>query len=318
MQIFGASIQRNKRLHQISSTSTSPCTSDEEPQTPPPFTPPSHSRSWSLPITENKGLGFGIDQIPTSSSGSALADYLDTSPYSSSILSSYESMSELSSPTTLVELNHLRKAALDLELQMKSPTRFVPKLATPLSSIRERRIKRKAVPTIELVESTVKNIQNIQGYTNPEPRRHVISVHEPLNLECSLPPPIGKPDIPLPPTPPSPITPYFKKSSKTIYGNLKASISAFDLDYSPRKSRSRSNPVSASASGSGFGSGYSSSEEESGSDVSIKGPKTPPSSKGSVELGLRGLNFSSINLGSYEGKTKHKRGFSRFFKKNEA
>ncbi|KAL7422430.1 hypothetical protein Q5752_003078 [Cryptotrichosporon argae] len=158
-RIFGASMQRSRRMRH----SGSPSSSDSEPATPMPVTPDATTpeieipgRTWAV-VSSCKGLGVsGIDAFDTSdlselepepepelSSGSSSDVSFDglacTPPYVD--LEAYsETFAALTSPNNLDELHCLRLAAIDLEAEARRVHRTVAKL--------ERRIRRKAAPRL--------------------------------------------------------------------------------------------------------------------------------------------------------------------------
>ncbi|WRT68520.1 uncharacterized protein IL334_005496 [Kwoniella shivajii] len=194
MRIFGASLQRSRRLNR--SPAPSPSSSDDEPLTPSPVTPSSDDnvqiplRGWSV-FSSAKGLGVsGVaewDTPITQSRESALETIPDftfepldlcsssssTTPPKSSVglprsiskpllrqtpptqitisnprmLATSQSLNSFSSPSNLQELRNLRQAATVLETEARRPIRpLAPNSSKDVP--RERRIKRKAVPSI--------------------------------------------------------------------------------------------------------------------------------------------------------------------------
>ncbi|ORY35818.1 hypothetical protein BCR39DRAFT_34788 [Naematelia encephala] len=164
--IFGASLQRTRRLKRQSQTSmTSPLpspasSSDDEPQTPSPIlaseSPIIARRGWSM-MSDHYGLGVGEqgwDEAPGYFVDSkAQATAVVETP--SKLLASSQSMSDFASPATLDELRYLRQAAVDLAEHVRKP------VFAPLRSTSTRRIRRKAVPSIDIGE--------ISHFTLPSP-----------------------------------------------------------------------------------------------------------------------------------------------------
>ncbi|WWC63412.1 uncharacterized protein I303_106013 [Kwoniella dejecticola CBS 10117] len=210
MRIFGASLQRSRRLNR--SPAPSPSSSDDEPLTPSPVTPSSDDnvqipqRAWSVYPTSAKGLGvsgvaewdetpvtplretaldgtpgFGFGSLdlpspssllsltppppkkavpkaglPRSISKPIISPPLHLSSKSSSsnlrILATSQSLNSFSSPSNLQELRNLRQAAGVLENEAKRPipvpAQIKPSPSSSQISQRERKIKRKAVPSI--------------------------------------------------------------------------------------------------------------------------------------------------------------------------
>ncbi|WVW85504.1 hypothetical protein I302_107542 [Kwoniella bestiolae CBS 10118] len=214
MRIFGASLQRSRRLNR--SPAPSPSSSDDEPLTPSPVTPSSTNsddnvhvpqRGWSV-FSSAKGLGVsGVAEwdtdtpitpiralsleplpdfafeplnIPSSSSLSSISTKkssastksksglprsiskpiliqppsihhipnISTPISNSRILATSQSLNSFSSPSNLAELRNLRQAAVVLENEAKRPMRPSPSCGQIKDTQRERKIKRKAVPSI--------------------------------------------------------------------------------------------------------------------------------------------------------------------------
>ncbi|WWC71460.1 uncharacterized protein I206_105417 [Kwoniella pini CBS 10737] len=210
MRIFGASLQRNRRLNR--SPVPSPSSSDDEPLTPSPVTPSADDavqiphRGWSV-YPSARGLGvsgvaewddapeapleesildkiqdFGFDSLglplstssistltpppppkkhiksnlPRSISKPIISPSIQLSSKSSSsnlrILATSQSLNSFSSPSNLQELRNLRQAAVVLENEAKKPIHMYCSINSSPSfnqiGQRERKIKRKAVPSI--------------------------------------------------------------------------------------------------------------------------------------------------------------------------
>ncbi|KAK6910786.1 hypothetical protein I203_104819 [Kwoniella mangroviensis CBS 8507] len=254
MRIFGASLQRSRRLNR--SSAPSPCSSDDEPLTPSPVTPSSTAsddnvqvslRGWSV-FSSAKGLGVsGVAEwdtpvtplrelsleplpdfafeplnIPSSISLSSITtkksttsttskqknnnlprsiskpiliqappilDATASTPISNSrILATSQSLNSFSSPSNLAELRNLRQAAVVLENEAKRPIRPSPscpsgQIKDVVAGQRERKIKRKAVPSIaesdivdyystsscsSLTASTTPSSSSSSGSSSPE------------------------------------------------------------------------------------------------------------------------------------------------------
>ncbi|WWC93464.1 hypothetical protein V866_000298 [Kwoniella sp. B9012] len=215
MRIFGASLQRSRRLNR--SSAPSPCSSDDEPLTPSPVTPSSTAsddnvqvplRGWSV-FSSAKGLGvsgvaewdtpvaqlrelsleplpdFAFEPLniplssiitkksisstttkqknnnlprsiskPTLIQAPPILNATASTPVSHSrILATSQSLNSFSSPSNLAELRSLRQAAVVLENEAKRPIRSSPscpsgQIKDVVAGQRERKIKRKAVPSI--------------------------------------------------------------------------------------------------------------------------------------------------------------------------
>jgi len=310
-----------------------------------------------------KGLGFDVESDwMDSATDSTLASYLLPSPGSSGsvtptprklhsrsrMISSSESMTELSSPKTLAELRHLRQAARDLEMELKATTRssYTPQTAScpsPSSSpvtMKARRIKRKAVPSLDLTNTTIQSRPTPPAASAnsifQKPMQPLSPVAQPLEMVDSAP----RTHIRTASSPPA--TP-----KKSFYKNVIATQSL--LNISPRSSslyKFASSPPSspapcASAPPSGVSPApslrvrfrshrrepslsSSPSDTESSSISSFDdGPITPPTSSAERDgfasrLAALGFSGSSINLGNYgiPDGMKGKKGLAKLFRRN--
>ncbi|WVQ68383.1 uncharacterized protein L199_006591 [Kwoniella botswanensis] len=258
MRIFGASLQRSRRLNR--SSAPSPCSSDDEPLTPSPVTPSSTAsddnvqvplRGWSV-FSSAKGLGVsGVAEwdtpvtqlrelsleplpdfafeplnIPSSSSLSSIITKKSTTstttkqknnnlprsiskpisiqappipnatastPVSHSrILATSQSLNSFSSPSNLAELRSLRQAAVVLENEAKRPIRSSPscpsgQIKDVVAGQRERKIKRKAVPSIaesDIIDYySTSTCSSITASTTPSSSSCTSSSSSPEDLE---------------------------------------------------------------------------------------------------------------------------------------
>ncbi|OCF32756.1 hypothetical protein I317_02121 [Kwoniella heveanensis CBS 569] len=370
MRIFGASLQRSRRLNR--SPVPSPSSSDDEPLTPSPVTPSADdsvqvsARGWSV-FTSAKGLGVsGVAEwdppvTPLRElSLEALPDFafepLDLSPVTSSttppkrptglprsfskpilhqtqsqntpsnprILATSQSLNSFSSPSNLDELRTLKQAAVLLETEARKPIR---PLNGSKDTQRERKIKRKAVPSIiesDLLESSpASSIAPSSSASSPDsdfgpahPRRS--SLIEVMTVPRQLP---GMGNA------------IFSRH-RQLYQNHSASRSV--IEVSPRaKSLSvvpivvppRVSSPPATSSPSRFRGGLNEGSSNASSASSLHDqPLTPNSLSASqteyflssVETAFKKLESerAEINQKGFSSVTgKHKRGFSRFLGK---
>lgn len=228
------------------------------------YTPTIPPRNWSLPPskpTDPKGLGFDLEtDLMEAVSNMTLTSHLTPSSSSSgqatptpannksypNMLSPSEYMTELASPRTLEELRHLRRAARDLEMESKatfSPSLFsLPSTEIIASStIQARRIKRKAVPALDLsLDTSVPSRPDTAASylpstpTFPKPMRVMSPISSPLALApspSSITSALTKRGSPSAYFKPPTSSPTPKKS---FYGNILATRSCIDI--SPRSS----------------------------------------------------------------------------------
>lgn len=221
MRLFGASLQRSRRLGRQPYPSPNSSSSEEEPLTPSPVLPLPMREDPELPIrcwsigASAKGLGVsGVAEwdtpvtplrelcesasdghlfeplhlastsSTTTSTTSALTSPLkrphaptpspskpavQITPPNQRILATSQSLNSFSSPSTLLELQHLRQAASELETEARKPIRVgTLSRETP----RERKIKRKAVPSIAeesaLVDYASSASPSSSGHSTPD------------------------------------------------------------------------------------------------------------------------------------------------------
>ncbi|WVF67549.1 hypothetical protein IAT40_002306 [Kwoniella sp. CBS 6097] len=372
MRIFGASLQRSRRLNR--SPVPSPSSSDDEPLTPSPVTPSVDesvqvsSRGWSV-FTSAKGLGVsGVAEwdppvTPLRDfSLEALPDFafepLDLSPATSSttppkrptglprsyskpilhraqtqtqitppnprILATSQSLNSFSSPSNLDELRSLKQAAVLLETEARKPIR--PNFGAK-DTQRERRIKRKAVPSIvesDLLESPPP--ASIAGFSSTcSPDSDFGPAHGRRNSLIEV--------MTVPRQLPGMGNAIFSRQ-RQLYQNHSATRSV--IEVSPRaKSQSvvpivippRVSSSPAISSPSRFRNGLHEGSSDASSASSLHDqPLTPNSLSASqteyflssVEVAFRKLETERAEIGQKGSSSlsgKHKRGFSRFLSK---
>lgn len=221
---------------------------------------------WDSPLSEysdeSEGTFTRLTPSPTPPSPTPPSQSFH-SPNPLSIISTSASFSSLNSPTTLDELRYLRQAALDLEKEAKQPFR---------SPVVERKIKRKAVPSLELSTSQPATFSDLPDPCDsgiiPRPASVVDQVS--ASRVASRPTSLYEliPDIPTdPPTfhnRQSSYSPIASPSSSPFYQNHKATRSV--IEVSPR---TVSPPFSIPTRNTSHRSASSSSPSSSG------GPTTP-------------------------------------------
>ncbi|KAK8854681.1 hypothetical protein IAR55_003420 [Kwoniella newhampshirensis] len=216
MRIFGASLQRSRRLNRstLPSPASSSPSSEVGPLTPSPVIAASKEspgnapqRAWSVMMAQGKGLGvsgvvawdtplttpsreldieFNFEPLtllpsatsssisPRTSTPSQRPVTLTPSPSSRSsstmerpdggqgpnarLLATSQSLNSFSSPANLEELQILRRAAVELAAEARRPIRSTESSHVPgrdVTSQKERKIKRKAVPSMMEFEFTL-------------------------------------------------------------------------------------------------------------------------------------------------------------------
>ncbi|WVQ95079.1 hypothetical protein IAU59_002172 [Kwoniella sp. CBS 9459] len=373
MRIFGASLQRSRRLNR--SPVPSPSSSDDEPLTPSPVTPSAAdvsvqvpSRGWSV-FTTAKGLGVSgvaewdppvtpLRELSLETLPDFAFEPLDLSPETSSttppkrnnglprsfskpilhptqsqpqitppnprILATSQSLNSFSSPTNLDELRSLKQAAVLLETEARKPIR---PLIGAKDTQRERKIKRKAVPSIvesDLLEASPSS-SNAPSSSASSPNSDFGPAHPRRSSLVEV--------MTVPRQLPGMGNAIFNKH-RQLYQNHAASRSVIEI--SPRAKsqpvvpivippRISSSPAVSSPSRSGNGRHEGSSDASSASSLHDQ-PLTPNSLSASqteyflssVETAFKKLETERAEMnqkGSSSFSGKHKRGFSRFLGK---